>query len=347
MTQQNLKAIAGHLLFWLIIMLTYAVSEWGYRDNFAQAMLFEFVFLPVRLIAVYVNWFVFIPHLLYQNKILPYLTVLAVFLFALAVIQRAFTIYWAYPVLFPTWNTSPSQALVFFRIVQTLVIIVSPVAFSIGIKLFIDWYHQRNQTRQLEKEKVDAELKYLRSQINPHFLFNTLNNLYGLSLEKSDKVPSLLLKLSDLLSFSLYESAVRQIPISKELQLIKDFIALEKERYEDRVTVHWQVNESQFSTTLIAPLLLMPLVENAFKHGVREESEKATLSISLTREERTLIFEVINTIPHYSPEEGASEGIGLSNLQRRLEILYSEAYLLKTRAVDHHFIATLKLSLYD
>ncbi len=347
MTSKKLKAIAGHILFWLIIMLTYAISEWGYRDNFAQAMLFEMVYLPVRLIAVYVNWFVLIPRLLYQQRIATYLSTIFALLLILAIAQRFLTIYWAYPVFFPDWNANPPQAMVFFRIVQTLVIIVSPVAFSTGIKLFIDWYHQRNQARQLAQEKVEAELKYLRSQVNPHFLFNTLNNLYGLSLEKSDKVPKLLLKLSDLLSFSLYESSVRQIPVSKELQLIRDFIALEKERYEDRVTIHWQINDATLGDSQIAPLLLMPLVENAFKHGVREESEQATVSISLKREGSTLVFKVINTMPSPGDQVFPDEGIGLTNLQRRLEILYPGAYRLDAKPVKDHFVATLKLNLYD
>lgn len=347
MTPKALKAVAGHLLFWLIIMLTYAISEWGYRDNFAQAMLFEMTYLPVRLTAVYVNWFILMPRLLYRQKITAYLTVLFLFLLILTIAQRFFTIYWAYPVFFPEWSVNPPQAMVFFRIVQTLVLIISPLAFSIGIKLFIDWYHQRNQARQLAQEKVEAELKYLRSQINPHFLFNTLNNLYGLSLEKSDKVPKLLLKLSDLLSFSLYESSVRQIPVSKELQLIRDFIALEKERYEDRVSIHWQVNDATLGDSQIAPLLLMPLVENAFKHGVREESEHATVSISLQREGSTLVFKVINTMPSPGGEVFSEEGIGLTNLQRRLEILYPGAYRLDAKPVKDHFVATLKLNLYD
>ncbi|GJM31493.1 MAG: histidine kinase [Saprospiraceae bacterium] len=341
-----MKAIAGHLLFWLIITLTYAASEWGYRDNFAQAILFEVIFLPSRLIAVYVNWFILIPRLLYQNKVFSYLCILTILLFLLATLQRYYTLYWAYPVFFPSWMTQPPQPLVFFRIVQNLVIITSPVAFSTGIKLFFDWYDQKNKTRKLEKEKAEAELKYLRSQINPHFLFNTLNSLYGLSLEKSDKVPKLLLKLSDLLSYSLYESAVKRIHLKKELQLIKDFIALEKERYEDRVNITWKIKEADFTDLQLAPLLLMPLVENAFKHGVKEESNQAHLSISLFRQPNGIVFEVINTIPAFSSPEDQPEGIGLANLGRRLEILYPGQYELITRKANNHFVATLKLNVH-
>ena len=339
------RPIFGHILFWCILMLTYAVSEWGYRDNFQEAILFEFLFLPVRILAVYINWFVLIPRLLYKNHILKYLLSLTILLFALAILQRYFVLYWGYPVFFPQWMTRPPEPLLFPRIVQTLVVIASPVAFSTGIKLFLNWMEQKNKTKQLEIEKREAELKYLKAQINPHFLFNILNNLYGLSLEHSKKVPSLILKLSELLSYSLYESAAEQTSISKELKLINDFIALEKERYEKRLNIKWKIDKNIDEDMQIAPLLFMPLVENAFKHGVKEAIESSNISLSLSIKNGWLVFEVHNSLPDILPENN-TKGIGLKNLKRRLELLYPGRYFLEASKNIDQYTAVLKLK-YD
>lgn len=343
MATKNIKPILGHLLFWLIIMLTYAISAWGYRDNFAQAMLFEFLFLPVRLVAVYVNWFLLVPNYLYKNRIVYYLLLLVALLFITATAQRYFSIYWAYPRFFPDWSNYPVNPFEFFRIVQNLVIILSPVAFSTGIKIFLDWYDQKNKAKQLEVEKTEAELKYLKSQINPHFLFNALNSIYGLSLENSKKVPKLLLRLSDFLSYSLYESSTPIISLEKEIALIKNYIALEVERYEDRVKVHWKVPEVFAPEIEIPPLLFIPLVENAFKHGVKEAMEKAEVWISLHQTNNQLVFKVENTI--VKNIENNQEGIGLINLNKRLNILYPNRHELHTGIDNQKFTAILNLQI--
>ncbi len=341
----NWKHICGHILFWVIIMLTYALSEWGYRDNFWAAILFELIFLPVRLVAVYTNWFLLIPGWLYKNRILKYLLSLSILLFTLAIIQRYFVLYWAYPVFFPEWlsNSKVIEPLIFFRIVQNVVIIVSPVAFSTGIKIFIDWYAERNRAKQLAIEKKEAELKYLKSQINPHFLFNTLNNLYGLSIEQSKKVPGLILKLSDFLDFALYESANEKIEVGKEIKLVKDFIDLETERYPNRVAVNWEIEHSILDKKM-APLLFIPLVENAFKHGVREELREAKIDLTLRREKDHLVFTVKNSLPRDDWNDGSS-GIGLKNLRRRLELLYPNTHNLYYEEGEVFFTAVLELSI--
>ncbi len=325
-------------------MLTYAVSEWGYRDNFKAALLYEWLFLPIRLIAVYLNWFLLIPFFLYQNRIFRYLLLLSGALIILAYIQRYAAIEWIYPTYFPDWSggEKPYQ---FFRIIQYVVIIASPVAFSTGIKLFLDWNAQKTRSRQLEIEKRNTELKYLKAQINPHFLFNTLNNLYGLSTENSQKVPGLIVKLSDFLSYSLYESNAEKTTVAREIKLIQDFVDLETERYADRVEVSWKLDKTVYSEE-IAALLFMPLVENAFKHGVREATEKAAVNIELYREKQCLVFRIKNTLESQKVNDN-TPGIGLSNLKRRLELLYPGRHQLETHKSESYFNAILKLAVYE
>lgn len=339
-----LKHIIAHIAFWLVLMLTYAASEWGYRNNFQEAMVFEFLYLPIRMIAVYVNWYVLIPIFLYKNKIWGYLFNLLGLLFLLAIAQRFLNVYWGYPNFFSDWFNKPIEVWVFFRIIQNLVILASPVAFSTGIKFFMDWYEQKNKANQLAMEKRAAELKYLKAQINPHFLFNTLNNLYGLSLENSQKVPQLILKLSDFLSYSLYDSAVEKLPLRKEIKLITDFIDLEKERYEGRLELDWQIDTRVDQELAIAPLLLMPLVENAFKHGVKENIAQTKISIHLVQIINELQFKIINTVPAQKSEQRPN-GIGLKNLKRRLDLLYPNKYQLEIKPTKQQFTAILKLQI--
>lgn len=346
MDQSIWRAVLGHLLFWIIIVSTYAISAWGYRDNFDQAILYEVIYLPARLVAVYVNWFYWMPKMLYRNRVKGYLLGITAMIFALATIQRYVMVYWAYPVFFPNWTVQPTEAFVFFRVVQNMVVIATPVALSTGMKLFLDWFDQRNRAQRLEQEKVAAELQYLKSQINPHFLFNTLNNIYGLAIEKSAKVPALLLKLSDLLSYSLYESGGRFVDIDRELRLIKDFIALEMERSDNRVRVLWEVKEKTLHGIEIAPLLLIPLVENAFKHGTREETRQAEIAIRLEKVEGKLLFQVRNTVPESAVQPNADSGIGLANVRRRLDILYPDQHEFLVEKAPHAFSVTLKLAIH-
>jgi len=309
-------------------MIAFAISEWGYRQSFGDAIIFELLFLPSRLIAVYVNWFLLIPKYLYKNKFVKYFVFLCLLLIIVGIAHRYFVLYWGYPKYFPDWVTNASiEPLNFSRLVQSILIIVSPVAFTTGFKLFLNWFQNRKETEALRQEKTDAELKFLKSQTNPHFLFNTLNSIYGLALEKSEKTPSLILKLSDILSYTLYESNVDKIPLIKELTLIENIISLEKERYEKRVTVTYKV-DGNIDDIEIPPLILVPFIENAFKHGLKNEIKKGWINILVKTEEDLLSFSVENSYTEVE-EHNEKRGLGLENVSRRLDLIYGEDKDLK------------------
>ncbi len=339
-----MKAWMRHTLFWIIFMIVQAL-EWGNRDTLYNATMFELLFLPVRLIAVYANWFYLQPKLLYKNKTWQYAFGLIFMVVALAILQRFFTLYWGYPMFFPKWVKGEIlNPWLFFRIAQNVIIILFPVVFTTGYKLFIDWYAQRERAQQLEKEKIQTELKYLKAQLNPHFLFNNLNNIYGLAREKSDKAPRLILKLSDILSFTLYESSVPKIALQKELDMMRNLVELEKDRYGERVNIHLDLPPPPASWQ-IAPLLLMPLVENAFKHGVREATEKAHVEIRTTYEENIFAIEIKNSIAQAKTMASEEHGIGLSNLRKRLQLIYPEAYTFENFQDHHTYVARLKIEM--
>ena len=323
------KSIVLHILFWVLLMLSFAISEWNYRNTFFDAMVFELLYLPIRMLVVYVNWFILIPKLLYQNKNYQYVIFLLLLLTISAIFQRAFVLYYGYPKFFPEWvENQPIRVFIFTNIVQLILIIGTSVAITMGWKLFSDLKQKQEQAKMLEKEKTDSELKYLKSQINPHFLFNTLNTIYGLSLENSAKTPNLILKLSDFLSFSLYESNQKMIPLEKEIALMNDFIALEANRFEDRVKVKIEIQGNVLKSVFIPPLILVPFVENAFKHSLKNETEIATINIYLSANEDKVIFKVENSKPIESVSDNKKNGLGLINIQKRLDIVYGDKYKL-------------------
>jgi len=200
----------------------------------------------------------------------------------------------------------------------------------------------KQAAQQLRIEKQEAELNYLRSQTNPHFLFNTLNNIYSLARDKSDLAPESILRLSKILRFMLYETGGAYIAIEQELKIISDYISLEQLRYDDSLHVNFNYDVEDMRQAL-PPLLLMPLVENAFKHGVSETRDQPFVDIHLSVKQRQLIFVVKNSSETF-PGESVKENIGLSNLRRQLELLYTN-YDLHIQQGQSEFTATLKINL--
>ncbi len=214
--------------------------------------------------------------------------------------------------------------------------------FFFGIVRHIYNYIKLKQAAQrLRIEKQQAELNYLKSQTNPHFLFNTLNNIYSLARDKSDLAPESILRLSKILRFMLYETSGDYIRVEQELQIISDYIELEKLRYDDSLRINFSYDVGNMKEE-IPPLLLIPLVENAFKHGVSETRGRPFIDIHLSVKFGRLQFVVKN-----SSEAGTGvvkENIGLSNLRRQLELLFTD-YDLSVRQDHSVFIAMLKINL--
>lgn len=211
------------------------------------------------------------------------------------------------------------------------------------IKHVYDYKKLKMATQQLRIEKQEAELNYLKSQTNPHFLFNTLNNIYSLARDKSDMAPESILRLSKILRFMLYETGGAYIAIEHELKIISDYLALEKLRYDDSLRINFN-NDIEDMKQALPPLLLIPLVENAFKHGVSETRNQPFVDIHLSVNQRQLTFVVKNSTEKFHEEQSVKENIGLSNLRRHLELLYTD-YDLSLQQDESMFTATLKINL--
>jgi two-component system, LytTR family, sensor kinase len=211
------------------------------------------------------------------------------------------------------------------------------------IRYTYDYRKLKETAQKLRIEKQEAELNYLKSQTNPHFLFNTLNNIYSLARDKSDLAPESILRLSKILRFMLYETGGEYIAIEQELKIISDYIALEKLRYDDSLRINLNHDIEDMKQAL-PPLLLIPLVENAFKHGVSETRNQPFIDIHLSVRNRQLAFFVKNSAEVFSDKTSVKENIGLSNLRRQLELLFTD-YNLSVQHGDSVFTATLKINL--
>jgi len=216
------------------------------------------------------------------------------------------------------------------------------VFLSAGIKLTEYWFSEQQRRQVAMKEKVETELKLLKSQIHPHFLFNTLNNIYALALQKSDQAPDAIIKLSELLDYLLYHGENEHVPLLKEIELIDHYIELEKLRYGDRLQASFE-KIGDPGKVKIAPVLLLPFVENAFKHGISQSRNRVWLRIRLEISDRSINFHIENSKPGITSKVSSGGGIGLENLKRRLAILYENRYTLEI--FDKENIYSVQLNL--
>jgi LytS/YehU family sensor histidine kinase len=215
--------------------------------------------------------------------------------------------------------------------------------FAAAIKLVKFWYFKKTENELLEKAKLKAELEILKGQIHPHFLFNTLNNLYSLTLQHSKKAPEVVLQLSELLRYVLSECQLNTITLSKELLIVKHYISLEQIRFGNGLDLSFHI-EGNPEKKEIAPLMLLPLVENAFKHGANQFLEQPWICINTTIEEDKIRFKIINGKPAGNKQVNG-HGIGLQNLRKRLMLLYPQKHELRISDAQESYTANLIIQL--
>lgn len=227
------------------------------------------------------------------------------------------------------------------RFVMGITASISVIFVSTGITLGSEWLRSEQAKREMEAERNAAELSFLKSQVNPHFLFNTLNNLYALAITKPNAAPEMILKLSGLMRYMLHSTENSYVPLEQEIAYLRDFVALQTLRMPAHAHIEvQQIGETE--TLRIAPMLLIPLVENAFKHGV-SPSQPFSILISVATHHKTLSLRVENDI--FPTHEYAESGIGLANVQRRLELLYPQQHRLSTAERAGRFYAELEVGL--
>jgi sensor histidine kinase YesM len=212
-----------------------------------------------------------------------------------------------------------------------------------AIKLMKHWYLKEQRNLQLQKENTESQLQLLKAQVHPHFLFNTLNNIYSHTQGTSPLASKLVMGLGDMLRYILYECNQPMVPLEKELRLLQDYITLEKIRYGNRLDVQVDIPRDT-GQLLIAPLLLLPFVENCFKHGTSHMLDQPWVSLQLTVENKIMKMKLLNgKVPGYKPPKSGN-GIGITNVRKRMELIYPGRYILDIQDEEDVFIVNLKLN---
>ncbi|MES2730756.1 MAG: histidine kinase [Bacteroidota bacterium] len=337
--------ILQHMVFWTVYVLFYGFLWGSQDDNYERSFVSELIDLPIKLVLVYLTLYVLMPRYLLQKRYLPFFGLLLPLLIIGSLLLRVAYFYYFIPkyitdqVHMPFWYP--------YRIVKSMVNLNSVVFFTAAIKLVKHWYQHQQAAQSLEKEKLEAELKLLKAQIHPHFLFNTLNNLYSLTLKKSDAAPEVVLKLSELMDYMLYQTSEAQVPLDREINYIRNYIALERIRYGNRLDLSFNVS-GDIAGWGIAPMLLLPFIENSFKHGVSGEIDGVWVTIDVKVKEGLLSMKVENSKSlgiHKIAAGNYTEGIGLKNVKRRLELLYSNKHELTITDEETSYLVGLRLTL--
>lgn len=332
-----------HIIFWICVFGFYTFFYGRLSDNPYYSFIHLLYTSPLYFGSTYITMYLIIPNFLLTRKYKDFAIASFYMLLGVAYLEIMISIC---IIIFPVDSIpfldskaiNPESLDIYLRLVGIYVV----VFLASSIKLLKHWYVMQNRNRMLVQEKLEAELNILKSQVQPHFLFNTLNNLYALTLKKSDKSPDVVLKLSEILDFMLYHSSRDYVPLDREVKLIDNYIDLEKLRYSGRLSIEFNT-EGNTGGKMIAPLILFPIVENCFKHGARSTNKDSWIKLNLNSSDDTLTFTAINST--VGGRENLKGGLGLNNLQRRLNLIYVNEYKFVTHNENDIFTATLTVPL--
>lgn len=345
-------------LFWLFSMLIYGTRpmQWLHENRgmdlleaalkgWIWAGVDAFFYLASHLVLTYGLIYGLMPRYVYQGKYGAFFAGLVLLMLSSAAVAAATTVFVVNP-LHARWNLPTAGDAFFYSMIAGLRGATTIAGFAAAIKLTKRFFLQQRQLHGIQREKLSAELQLLKAQVHPHFLFNTLNNLYALTRRQAPEAPGVVLRLSNLLSYVLYECDAPEVPLNQEIQFLKNYVALEQLRYGDRLDVSLNFTGDIHGRN-IAPLLLIPFLENAFKHGTSEQLDQAWISLNLAVEGRTLTFQLLNSRDPEGDETHLTGGIGLQNVRKRLDLLYPERHDLNLHAEADAFLVTLKLELSE
>lgn len=330
------KRIITHVLFWASYVLFFGSIYGKYGNDYSWYFIESLCMLPFIMAATYITIYGLLPFYLKKRKLLTTVFLIGLVLFSATLGERVFL---------RIINNLPVNYESIFGV--TFLYLFLETNFMVGIafsiKIIKKWLEQQEEKHEMEKQNLKSELNFLKVQLNPHFLFNTMNNLYSLSLEKSSKTSEGIAKTAELLRSVLYECNDSEIPLEKEVNLLENYIELEKMRYGNRLQVNFNV-KGPVNDYKIAPMLLFTFVENCFKHGCSNNTEKPDIAVLLKANQQRIKFTTENNKAKKRKDNSKkSGGIGLNNAKKRLEIIYPERHRLTVSEDDNHFKLNLEI----
>ncbi|MBD3387035.1 hypothetical protein GF407_19180 [candidate division KSB1 bacterium] len=333
------RPVLAHIAFWSIAFIFFVYFFGHHQQAYWQTAIFVAWLMPPTMAAAYLLLYFLLPRYIFNREkrsiplflLFTFYTLIA-FVWLTALIIYQFLLYQILSISVTPMDYTTIDILVV--VIGLLFIIL--VATSIRILLY--WASEQNKAQKLLQEKIKAELRMLRTQLNPHFLFNTLNSIYALALNKSDQAPAAVLKLSDMLDYILYDCKSERLPLSKEIRFLGNYIELQKLRYGNRLEVKF--DSPQTSNVMVPPMILLPFVENAFKHGARKKRGRISIDIVIILEEKHAKFYMQNNFA--SPENKKNaEGIGQESVIRQLDLLFDKNYQLDISQTKELYTITL------
>ncbi len=329
------RKVIYHTLVWLGF-LAFLIFNSDSNFSFLEKLSNEIINIALYAILVYFNLYYLIPNYLKSRTIGLYLFLLVIFSLFLTPIKLV--IFYLKLSNQPIYQAALISNFGLYFIINLIIGGSSTIA-----KIVKDYTKNQKEKQLLEHRNMHNELQFLKSQINPHFLFNTLNNIYSLSLKKSDLAPEMVLKLSDMMRYMLYECNSRRVSLKKEITYLQNYIELESIRFKNRGTIQLNLEIVEDEELQIAPLLFVPFLENAIKHGVNQQIENAKVSMSLKVHNGMVEFCIKNN-KNIKSVNGPG-GIGLVNVKRRLNLIYPKAHELEIQDLKEFYIVSLKINL--
>lgn len=324
---QDRYRVLFHLVFWFVMYLDEWLSLLGVTEAYEDIWV---ILLPFAIDAamVYLNLYILIPQFLLKGKLWIY-ALLTLFSLALVSVEQ-------YAIFdFGCGDCSVWEDVLFNILMPTLTLLGTAIA----VKMFKIYLQSQYRLKDLETTNLKTELSYLKNQINPHFLFNALNNIYVLSRKRPDEAPEAILLLSDLLRYQLYDCVQEKVALKDEIEYLKNYLKLDELR-KTNTRIDFDV-QGEVNGKTVAPFLFLPFVENAVKHGMDSNGE-SYISISFDVSEQEIYFRVANSKPQQAYEKEVG-GIGLVNVQRRLDLIYSDKYKLDIRDEAELYVVDLYL----
>jgi hypothetical protein len=342
-----------HILFWICYHLLWLWINIGcIEDAFAYLFLGAFPvkfygYIIFQALGAYFNLYYLIPRFLYVGKYKTYifLVILTILICSAFIVGGYYlTPYFSDLTFEQTFGRRPDQYLIIFG-TNAFPSTVGSMTFAISIKLGKNWLETEKKRRDLEKDNLETELKYLKSQINPHFLFNTINSIFVLIHKNPDLASESLASFSDMLRYQLYECNDQEIPLSKELQFLENFIELETLRLnENQTELQFEINHASAQGVSISPFILLPFVENTFKHVSKGKTQKNFIRMCLAvKDNKQLEMHIENS--RGGESNSPSSGIGLKNARRRLNLIYPHQHQLKIDSDAKTFKVNLAIDL--
>lgn len=334
-----------HIVFWLIYF-AFNTFRWGsYYNDFFYSLKSNSLGFPIHMALSYLNIYVLMPMLVYKKKYVTYILSILASIFIMVFIKYKLTYLLINENVWPE-GPEVTNSLTLDYVIEMMIGELYVITFVAAIKITLDFLAEHKRLADLEKVQLETELMFLKTQISPHFFFNTLNNINALALEKSNKTSKIVMKLSELMRYLLYETKLKRQTLENEILCIQNYLDLEKVRHDELLEVNMSIS-GDIQNKEIAPILLLSFVENAFKHGVNKNIGKVKIDIDFNIVEDFLYFTISNPMPTLSEHENpleSSNGIGLENVRKRLSLGYDpKDYKLDIYNENDIFVVKLKI----